>query len=288
MIHDDFTIDTYSTERLKAHNKPLWLFPFQYLFPLPLLFLIDTGEQPLNGIKEAIAIQSDKLTVVIRISSTFWTGRTHTLTTTHQDTTSSTMHRKPTSYNGRRANRPGMFRGTLRNTDNSLSQEAHSATAISSSSTTSAAPQLSKVPRSSLARRRAARSAEFQEKLRVMSLELSPLVQLTTGAVHPDFPRRVVQFWLLTDEQLESLAGFYHQREVCEFTAQYPCPVRWDSALPLEDKRRKMGRFIGLRGCESPVYLKTEEDIARDARWARYIEDDERRRRKWFDLTFER
>ncbi|KAI9902998.1 hypothetical protein N3K66_002350 [Trichothecium roseum] len=151
-------------------------------------------------------------------------------------------------------------------------------------------PQLSKIPRSSLARRRAARNSnpDFHEKLRLMSLELSPLVQLTTGAVHPDFPRRVVQFWLLTDAQLESLAAFYHQRDVCDLTAQYPCPVRWDSTLPLEDKRRRMGRFIGLRGCETPVSLRSEDDIAGDARWARFLEDDERRRRKWFDLAFER
>lgn len=155
-------------------------------------------------------------------------------------------------------------------------------------------PQLSKIPRSSLARRRAAAARsgtsnpDFHEKLRLMSLELSPLVQLTTGAVHPDFPRRVVQFWLLTDAQLESLAAFYHQRDVCDLTAQYPCPVRWDSALPLEDKRRRMGRFIGLRGCETPVSLRSEDDIAGDARWARFLEDDERRRRKWFDLAFER
>lgn len=157
-----------------------------------------------------------------------------------------------------------------------------------------------------------ARNPALAHKLRQMALPLSPLVQLTTGAVHPDFPTNVLQFWLLTDGQLESLAGFYHQATPAgaspsPWAAQYPCPVRWRSDAPLEDKRRRMGRFIGLRGCESPVEppvaapapspisprasapsrqapahprIKTEEEIARDARMARLAADDEALRRK--------
>ena len=55
-----------------------------------------------------------------------------------------------------------------------------------------------------------------------------------------------------------------------------------------------MGRFIGLRGCESPVLqhapppqqqqqqqnIKTEEEIAREARMARLAADEEALRRK--------
>ncbi|PHH60329.1 hypothetical protein CDD81_1855 [Ophiocordyceps australis] len=88
-------------------------------------------------------------------------------------------------------------------------------------------------------------------KLQQMALPLSPLVQLTTGAVHPHFPQTVLHFWLLTDAQLESLARFYHQHHCTRgpWSAHYPCPVSWRSDLPLEEKRRRMGRFIGLRGC---------------------------------------
>lgn len=140
-----------------------------------------------------------------------------------------------------------------------------------------------------------ARNPALAHKLRQMALPLSPLVQLTTGAVHPAFPTNVLQFWLLTDGQLESLAGFYHQAvpegaRPSPWAAQYPCPVRWRSDAPLEDKRRRMGRFIGLRGCESPVVehapalqqpaIKTEEEIARDARMARLAADEEALRRK--------
>jgi len=92
-----------------------------------------------------------------------------------------------------------------------------------------------------------------------MELRLAPLVRLTTGKVHPAFPSTLLNFWLLTSDQLDELAHFYHQRTPSVYSSQYPCPVIWEKGLTLEEKRRKIGRFIGLRGCESPV--KTEEEI---------------------------
>jgi len=131
----------------------------------------------------------------------------------------------------------------------------------------------------SFIQRKIARNPEFAQKLDQMRLNLSPLVQITTGYIHPAFPRTVLQFWLLTDHQLEELAHFYHQRTPSHLTGQYPCPVNWNSSLPVEDKRRKIGRFIGLRGCESPIWLKTEE-IAEEARLANSTGEDEMWRRK--------
>lgn len=136
------------------------------------------------------------------------------------------------------------------------------------------------------------RNPALAHKIKQMALPLSPLVQLTTGNVHPDFPATVLHFWLLTDAQLESLASFYHQAKPCPWTTQYPCPIRWKSDATLEEKRRRMGRFIGLRGCEAPVAapapvmmhqqqtLKTEEEIAREARQAALAADEEALRRK--------
>lgn len=153
-------------------------------------------------------------------------------------------------------------------------------------------PRQAVSPSSSAAmQRRIARNPALRHKLAQMRLNLSPLVQITTGQVHPDFPRTVLQFWLLTDAQLESLADFYHQRRPSDLTYCYPCPVVWDSSLPLEAKRRKIGSFIGLRGCCDPsattaaavmasssttaaatssaaVHLKSENDIAHEARFA--------------------
>ncbi|CAK7199607.1 hypothetical protein SEUCBS139899_002290 [Sporothrix eucalyptigena] len=106
---------------------------------------------------------------------------------------------------------------------------------------------------SSLAVRRMARRPALEEKLRHMAQQLHPLVNAGTGAIHPAFPMTIVQFWLLTDDQLNALASFYHQRTPHALKECYPCPVYWPRhGLSLEDKRRKFGRFIGLRGCETP------------------------------------
>ncbi|KAI1404689.1 hypothetical protein F4819DRAFT_96509 [Hypoxylon fuscum] len=128
--------------------------------------------------------------------------------------------------------------------------------------------------------RRAAKNAAFHEKLRQMALPLAPLVQLTTGEIHPAFPGTLLNFWLLTDAQLEEIAHFYHQRTPCRWTFHYPCPIVWSSDMPLEEKRRRIGRFIGLRGCETPIHVKTEEEIMQEARQARLSEEDEVWKRK--------
>ncbi|KAL1837433.1 hypothetical protein VTJ49DRAFT_3785 [Mycothermus thermophilus] len=111
-------------------------------------------------------------------------------------------------------------------------------------------------PSPTLTTRRSTLSPAFRAKLSLMATRLAPLVQLTTGQVHPSFPRTVLAFWLLTDAELDDLAHFYHQRTPGPWTSQYPCPVAWPNkgrGMSVEQKRRKMGRFIGLRGCESPV-----------------------------------
>lgn len=135
-----------------------------------------------------------------------------------------------------------------------------------------------------LASRRAAKNPALDAKIHQMALPLAPLVQLTTGAVHADFPANLLSYWLLTDEQLESLAHFYHQRTPCIWSDHYPCPVPWRSDQPLEDKRRRLGRFIGLRGCETPVpdggssatatEYRTEEEFVAAARAARERADE--------------
>ncbi|CAK7209839.1 hypothetical protein SBRCBS47491_000576 [Sporothrix bragantina] len=106
---------------------------------------------------------------------------------------------------------------------------------------------------STLAARRVARRPALEAKLRHMAQTLQPLVHAATGDIHPYFPLTIVQFWLLNDEQLNALASFYHQRTPHALKQFYPCPVSWPRrGLGLEDKRRKFGRFIGLRGCETP------------------------------------
>ncbi|GLA50862.1 hypothetical protein AnigIFM63604_007181 [Aspergillus niger] len=93
---------------------------------------------------------------------------------------------------------------------------------------------------------------------------LYPLVSSTTGHQHPDFPRSLLQYNLLTSEQLDRLAVHFHQVDPpVRGTFWYPVRIvqPWirregakgyvaDEEVGLEVKRRRFGRFIGLRGCE--------------------------------------
>jgi len=95
---------------------------------------------------------------------------------------------------------------------------------------------------------------------------LVPLVSASTDLPHPCFPQSLLQYHLLTHEQLDSLARWYHQVEpAVEETGWYPTRIQpWTSLdnqsqtrsqeqVGLETKRRRWGRFIGLGGCESPT-----------------------------------
>lgn len=98
--------------------------------------------------------------------------------------------------------------------------------------------------------------AALSAKLAQLAQPLHPLVQVTTARAHADFPRTLLHFWLLTATQLDDMAGFYHQREQCVWSALYPRPIVWPvdgASASLERKRCLFGRFIGLSGCEDVV-----------------------------------
>ncbi len=126
----------------------------------------------------------------------------------------------------------------------------------------------------------------LEAKIANLALRLVPLVRFTTGQVHPSFPKTLLHYHLLTDAELEGLAHFYHQRTPSMYTEFYPKPMNWKQGLSIAEKRRKFGKFCGLRGCDSPV--KTEEEMQKEiweaARRARESEEEEmwRRKRQWF------
>jgi hypothetical protein len=131
---------------------------------------------------------------------------------------------------------------------------------------------------------RKTQNADLRAKVSQLALPLAPLVQLSSGRVHPSFPQTLLRYHLLTDAELEDLAHFYHQRTPCALTSHYPKPMNWKQGLTVNEKKRKWGRFMGLRGCESPVVVKTEEEIWEEARGARLVEEEEmwRRKREWY------
>lgn len=117
-------------------------------------------------------------------------------------------------------------------------------------------------------------------KLEQMARRLLPLVELDQGRTHPSFPQTVLSFWLLTDEQLESLAHFYHQKIPNQYTDLYPCKITWRHNMSLEEKHHEMGKFIGLPGRDLYTQLRTDEDNRAEDRRARLAAEDEMRRRK--------
>lgn len=121
-----------------------------------------------------------------------------------------------------------------------------------------------------------------------LSLSLFPLLSINTGGPHQAFPKTLLHYHILTEEQLDSLAHFYHQSTPSEFSLAYPAPIvyRWNSKAHVEDKRRRFGRFVGLRGCESPDGCNdTELDQREMDRWVeekiRQTTDRERLMESW-------
>lgn len=121
---------------------------------------------------------------------------------------------------------------------------------------------------------------DFLALLRHLEARLSPLVSCDTGKTHPDFPATMLAFNLLTHEQCDALCRHFHQvwppvRE----TGQYPVPIRpwigsqFEAMMDLDTKRRRIGQFIGLSGCESPIYEAWEDHVMDDAEDAEYAED---------------
>ncbi|OBT60036.1 hypothetical protein VE03_10306, partial [Pseudogymnoascus sp. 23342-1-I1] len=60
-----------------------------------------------------------------------------------------------------------------------------------------------------------------------MRRHLEPFVSVSSGAIHPNFPRTFLHYWLLSESDLDNLAQFYHQVTPSVWTNQYPEKMRW-------------------------------------------------------------
>ncbi|EMC95126.1 hypothetical protein BAUCODRAFT_56154, partial [Baudoinia panamericana UAMH 10762] len=98
-------------------------------------------------------------------------------------------------------------------------------------------------------------------KIATLQLKLAPLVPLPSGPPHPAFPKTLMAFHLLTEEELDSIAHYYHQSTPGPWSNHYPACMNWDKdflARPMSSTstttvaRRKVGKFIGLVGMETP------------------------------------
>jgi hypothetical protein len=116
------------------------------------------------------------------------------------------------------------------------------------------------------------RNLSFQKKLDAMRLTIAPIVHVTTGLPPPEYPRTMLQLFLLTEPQLDSMAQFYSQIHLSALTGLYPQTMDWnrpildkpeegeDATFTVTDverlkiKMRMFARFIGMRGAETPTW----------------------------------
>lgn len=102
---------------------------------------------------------------------------------------------------------------------------------------------------------------DFDPLIQFLSQRLEPLVDCISGQIPADFPDTLLAYQLLTHKQLDNLACFFQQTApATQETLFYPAPMqkpwigtRAERGVALDTKRRRFGRFIGLRGCESPT-----------------------------------
>lgn len=71
-------------------------------------------------------------------------------------------------------------------------------------------------------------NAALTQKIATLQLELAPLLPLPSGPPHPAFPKTLLAFHLLTEDELDSIAHHYHQSTPGPWTQHYPALMNWD------------------------------------------------------------
>lgn len=79
----------------------------------------------------------------------------------------------------------------------------------------------------------AARNTALATKIEQLRLALYPIypVHIPDGSPHPRFPRTLLHFWLLTEDEIDSFAHYYSQSTPSVFTCEYPAPMGWEAGF---------------------------------------------------------
>ncbi|EME43932.1 hypothetical protein DOTSEDRAFT_34486 [Dothistroma septosporum NZE10] len=100
----------------------------------------------------------------------------------------------------------------------------------------------------------------LEKKIATLQLRLAPLVPLPGGLPpHPDFPPTLMAFHLLTEDQLDSIAHYYHQSTPGPFTNNYPVSMNWDK------------EYLTRREPKTP----TSQSAARERRHSKQLSQEE-------------
>jgi hypothetical protein len=118
-------------------------------------------------------------------------------------------------------------------------------------------------------------STEFDQKLVQMRLTIAPILGVKSGKPPPDFPSTLLNFFLLTERQLDAMAVYYSQcGPPTAETYMYPSVMNWNrpllsNSLPegyqlsacdrLKVKMRMFAGFIGMSGAEMPMWENQKE-----------------------------
>lgn len=75
---------------------------------------------------------------------------------------------------------------------------------------------------------RTRKNPDLEARIANLQLRLAPLVPLPEGEPHSAFPRTLLAYHLLTEEELDSIAHHYHQSTPSIWTNHYPATMNWD------------------------------------------------------------
>ena len=95
------------------------------------------------------------------------------------------------------------------------------------------------------------RNSALAKKIATLQLRLAPLVPLPSGSPHPAFPKNLMAFHLLTEDQLDAIAHYYHQSTPGPWSNHYPASMNWDkdflakpAVLSPTDKSKRRSRRL--------------------------------------------
>ncbi|KAK4550262.1 hypothetical protein LTR36_003229 [Oleoguttula mirabilis] len=111
------------------------------------------------------------------------------------------------------------------------------------------------------------RNSVLAKKIATLQLKLAPLVPLPSGPPHPSFPKTLMAFHLLSEDELDSIAHYYHQSTPGPWSNHYPENMNWDKdflakeAATHHSPRRHSRRLSQEENDFLSDLMKTVEDL---------------------------
>ena len=104
------------------------------------------------------------------------------------------------------------------------------------------------------------------KKIAHLQLQLAPLVPLPDGPPHPAFPHTLLEYHLLTEEELDAIASWYHQSTPCVWTFEYPATMNWDKAFLNASKIKQANAEMARRTSQPTEVPEWWAAILQDAK----------------------